>query len=215
MWVHSIGIDLDAFQPDPAAETMPSQSLPIILFVGRLVEKKGCIHLLRAMQIIQRSHPARLVIIGEGPLRPQLQQAACDLGLQQCEFLGARTAPVIRDWLQQAAIFSVPSITAVNGDSEGLGMVFCEAQAMGVPVVSFACGGIPEAVINGVSGFLFPESDHHKLAAGILLLLQNNPLRAQMIANGRANVAANFDICKQTSLLEARFDSILAERSAV
>ena len=218
LWVHSIGVDLDKFQQDasqryPPCYTASSLALPVILFVGRLVEKKGCIHLLRAMQIIQQTVPAQLVVIGDGPLRPLLEQAARDLGLQHYQFLGARTPLEIRSWLQQATVFSVPSVTAANGDSEGLGMVFCEAQAMGVPVVSFASGGIPEAVASGATGFLVPESDHTRLAASIMLLLSNRPLHAQMSDRARAWVAEKFDLRKQTILLENHFDSILTART--
>ncbi len=207
--VHSIGIDLNAFRLHPE-ETIARSSLgPLILFTGRLVEKKGCIHLLRAMQIVQHTQTARLVIIGDGPLRQQLERSARELQLRHCAFLGAQPPSAIQSWLRQAAVFCVPSITASNGDSEGLGMVFCEAQAMGVPVVSSSSGGIPEAVLHSESGFLVPEGDHAALAANILRLLDNQGLHQQMSAAGRRHVAQKFDIRTQTALLEAHYDTIL------
>ena len=88
-------------------------------------------------------------------------------------------------------------------------MVFCEAQAMGVPVVSSSSGGIPEAVLHSESGFLVPEGDHAALAANILRLLDNQGLHQQMSAAGRRHVAQKFDIRTQTALLEAHYDTIL------
>jgi glycosyltransferase involved in cell wall biosynthesis len=128
-------------------------------------------------------------------------------------FLGAQPTSVVHSWLRRAKVFSVPSVTAANGDAEGLGMVFCEAQAMGVPVVSFASGGISEAVLHESTGYLMPERDERRLAEKISLLLQDQALWSKMSLRGREHMAGKFDLTAQTGILEARFDEVIAAAS--
>ena len=147
--VHCIGIDRDLFSPSPEPEV--SQD---VLFVGRLVEKKGCEYLLRAMRLVQQAHPqCELIIIGDGPLRPSLEALATELKLR-CQFRGAQPAARVRESLRRARIACAPSVTAADGNSEGLPTVVGEALAMGVPVVATRHAGIPEIVIPHVTGLL-------------------------------------------------------------
>ena len=156
---HYIGVDLDKFQPNDLV-----QRSNIVLFVGRLVEKKGCEYLIRAMADVQRVVPdVELVIIGEGKLRPQLERMAAEK-LCKYRFLGSQPSSIVKEWMSRAKVFSVPSIVAKSGDAEAFGIVFAEAQAMKLPVVSFSSGGIPEAVLNNETGFLVPEKDWQSLA---------------------------------------------------
>jgi len=195
--VHYIGVDRDKFHPSGEDRTEG-----LVLFVGRLVEKKGCTHLLRAMHEVQLKHPrAHLVVIGNGPLRSSLEQQAASLGLN-CKFLGGQDQTVIRGFLERASVFCAPSVTATNGDSEGLGIVFLEAQAMGLPIVSSCHGGIPEAVHDGETGLLAGEGDHHAIADHILRFLTDEPFRRSCASRGRDWVATRFDLKKQTKLLE-------------
>jgi glycosyltransferase involved in cell wall biosynthesis len=84
------------------------------------VEKKGCIHLLRAMRIVESRMPgARLVVVGDGPLRGALEAEARS-ALKRCKFVGAAPADIVRQWMLRAAVVAVPSVVAANGDSEGL-----------------------------------------------------------------------------------------------
>ena len=211
LWVHSIGIDLQAFSTSRSlTDEGRCEVGPRILFVGRLVEKKGCEYLLRAMQRVQRKHPeARLMIAGDGPLRSTLEQLAHDLKLCRVSFLGAQSPQKIRGLLGAATIFSVPSITAADGDAEGLGMVFLEAQAMGVPVVGFRSGGVCEAVAHGETGLLADEKDDASLAQHICRLLGDRALLGTMQQNGIRRVKEKFDLFKQTRLLENRYDEVL------
>lgn len=203
--VHYIGIDRSQFEPNPMI-----QRQPIVLFVGRLVEKKGCAHLLTAMADVQKLHPeARTVIIGDGPLRSSLENQAKQ-NLEQVEFLGVQPAAVVRHWMNQAQIFCLPSQRTVQQDVEGLGMVFAEAQAMGLPVVSFASGGVPEVVNHGVSGLLVPEGDGAALGQALHRLLGDKALRKKMAIAGQRHVAQKFDITKNTPLLEEIYDRALA-----
>jgi len=199
--VHYIGVDADKFSPSD-----PGIRQPAVLFVGRLVEKKGCSYLLRAMSEVQRVAPeTRLVIIGDGPEKQNLHNLARKLGVR-VEFLGAQPPDVVLSWMTLASVFCVPSVTANNGDSEGFGIVFAEAQACATPVVSFATGGIPEAVAHGKTGLLAPERDWQTLASSLLLLLRNNELRSRLGLAGRRRVVSQFNLRKQTALLEDLYD---------
>jgi glycosyltransferase involved in cell wall biosynthesis len=205
--VHYIGVDVDKFQP-PAGGVRE----PLVLFVGRLVDKKGCSYLIRAMAEVQRAAPeVELVIIGDGPLRRELEVEARG-SLRRYRFLGGQPSPVVRDWMSRARVFSVPSITAGSGDAEGFGIVFAEAQAMGVPVASFASGGIPEAVAHGETGLLSPERDWRGLARHIALLLGDEPHWNRMSADARRRVVEHFDLRKQTRLLEDIYRGVLTGR---
>jgi colanic acid/amylovoran biosynthesis glycosyltransferase len=202
---HYIGTDRDLFSPPISPETARG-----VLFVGRLVEKKGCEYLLRAMQHVQREHPdCELTVLGDGPLRPSLEALARDLNVL-CQFRGTQPPVVIRDALQKAKVFCVPSVTAANGDSEGLGMVFAEAQAMGVPVVSTAHGGIPEVVINRKTGLLTPERDHEALADALSLLVADDNLWQQFNHAAPRHIEQHFDLKAQTALLENIYTETIA-----
>ena len=209
LWVHSIGIDLERFRSASDCERDP-----IVLFVGRLVEKKGCADLIRAMEIVGRSSPdALLVVIGDGPLRGELARLAAEILPGRHEFLGPQSPEVVHAWLERAKVFCVPSVTAANGDAEGLGMVFCEAQAMGVPVVSTMSGGIPEAVVDGITGYLVPEHDVARMANRICLLLSSKDRWREMSLRGREHVAGAFDLEVQTRILEEKYGEVIMNAS--
>ena len=205
--VHYTGIDTEFFRPAPHIHRSP-----LVLFVGRLVAKKGCHYLVRAMSRVQEVVPgAKLVVIGDGPLRQELQAQACAI-LKNFEFLGGQEPSAVKGWMNRASVFCTPSIVAVSGDAEGFGMVFAEAQSMGLPVVSFASGGIPEAVAHQETGFLAKERDWEALAASLILLLQNPQLWARFSRAGQSRVRRLFNIHSQTNLLEAIYEQVLTER---
>jgi glycosyltransferase involved in cell wall biosynthesis len=205
--VHSIGVDVERFKP-PTVRLREK----VVLFVGRLVEKKGCASLIEAMAKVQRSDPAaELVVIGDGELRSDYEARAASLGVR-CRFLGTQSTNVVRDWMARAAVFCVPSVIAASGDAEGFGMVFIEAQAMGLPVVSTLSGGIPEAVKHGETGLLVRERDPRALADAILLLMQDAELWQRYSAAGRRHVVDHFDLARQTGRLEDVFAQLLEGR---
>lgn len=204
--VHYTGIDTDYFRPDPAVERSP-----LVLFVGRLVAKKGCAYLVRAMAQVQRVLPeARLVVIGDGPLRPELEVTA-RATLRNFAFLGVQEPAAVRGWMNRARVFCTPSVTADSGDAEGFGMVFAEAQSMGLPVVSFASGGIPEAVAHDETGILAPERDWAGLARSISILLLSPEVWLQFSAAGQARVKRLFDLRTQALGLEDIYEDVLTE----
>jgi glycosyltransferase involved in cell wall biosynthesis len=201
--VHYTGIDLAQFRPDPAQVRQP-----IVLFVGRLVEKKGVSLLLAAMAQVQAEYPvAQLVIIGDGGLRCPLEKQA--QSLLHCRFLGAQTPAQVRYWMNQSWLLCAPSITAASGDAEGLGMALLEAQAMGLPVVASRSGGIPEAVVDQQTGVLVAEGDVTGLAAAILQLLRSREWRDHLAQAGRRHVEQHFDLHQNTLRLEALYGSVV------
>ncbi len=206
--VHYVGVDTDLFAPDPKVTRKP-----IVLFAGRLVDSKGCDYLIRAMARVQRQMPeVELVVIGDGPLRHDLEQLAASC-LTNYKFVGAVSQAEVRHWMNRAKVFSVPSFTTPMGTSEGFGLVFAEAQAMGLPVASFTTGGIPEAVAHEVTGLLADECDVEGLSANIQRLLQDEALWHEFSAAAMRRVRERFDLKEQTAKLEELYGKLLKRRS--
>lgn len=202
--VHYIGIDTDRFQPDPTIERRPA-----VLFVGRLVEKKGCEYLIRAMSAVQQQVPdAELVIIGDGPLRHQLEILAGQT-LKNYRFLGLQTPDQVKTWMNQACLLAAPSVTTVDGDTEGLPMVILEAQSMELPVVSSYHAGIPEAIIDGETGFLVSERATDTLSKQILNLFLDPNLWQKFSLAGQQRIRTNFNLRRQNQLLEQIYQDVI------
>jgi glycosyltransferase involved in cell wall biosynthesis len=208
--LHYIGVDTGAFQERGGDAGVESDRL-VILHVARLVEKKGTAYLLEAFAKIAAQHPrAELVVIGTGPLAGRLEQRAAKLGIgARVRWLGAQPHAAVREWLRRAAVLCLPSCTAANGDSEGLGIVLLEAAASGVPVVATRHGGIPEAVEDGSTGYLVPERDASALGAALDALLAADSLRARMGREARRLVRERFDLRRQTGRLEQLYSEVL------
>lgn len=205
--VHYVGVDTEVFAPD-----LSVRRTPVVLFVGRLVDSKGCSYLIQAMERVQREVPnAQLVVIGNGPLRRDVEQKASGC-LKHVMFLGAQSQTEVRYWMNRATVFSVPSFTTPLGTSEGFGLVFAEAQAMGLPVASFATGGIPEAVAHGVTGLLARERDVQGLADNISRLLRNHDLWHQFSTAARKRAQELFDLHEQTTKLEEMYRRLLSHQ---
>jgi glycosyltransferase involved in cell wall biosynthesis len=205
--VHYIGVDTEKFQPDPSV-----QRDPIVLFVGRLVEKKGCEYLIRAMSQVQAVLPdVELVIVGDGPLRSDLEGLAAKK-LRRYRFLGGQPLHIVKSWMNKAQVLAAPSVTASTGDSEGLPTVLIEAQAMGLPVVSSFHAGIPELVIHEKTGFLVAERNWEGLAKYILLLLEDVNLRHCLTQAGQNRVQTLFNLQKQTHALEEIYKEMLGHK---
>jgi colanic acid/amylovoran biosynthesis glycosyltransferase len=206
--VHYTGVDCQRLRP------VDVQRDPnLILFVGRLVEKKGCSHLLRAMSLVQKSNPqARLEIIGDGPLRATLEMLARELAIR-VTFRGTQSPDDVLRSMSRARILCNPSVKALSGDMEGFGMVFAEAQAVCTPVVSYAHAAIPEVVSHGNTGLLCPEGDIETLAGALNILLTDHELWGRMHKQARGWVLENFDIARQTTKLEMLYDRCIAQHA--
>ena len=193
-----IGVDTDFFTP---REVEPAK--PMVLFVGRLVEKKGVTYLLDAMaQVARERQDVRLVIIGDGPLKPHLVNQACVLKLPNVIFMGPCAPAIVRQQMSIASMLVSPSVTAASGDSEGLPIVVCEAQAVGLPVIGTHHAGIPEIIRDQETGFLVPERSVEELAQGISFLINHPERRGLMGVAARANVCLHFNLQLQTAKLE-------------
>ncbi len=201
---HYYGVDLQKFQPDL---TLPRK--PIVLYVGRFSEKKGCEYLIRAMAQIQAiNDEIEFVLIGDGELKAEVENLTAKL-LRRYQLLGFQPSSIVQQWMNQATVLVVPSVTASTGDSEGLPTVVVEAQAMGLPVVASNHAGIPQAVIHGETGFLTTEKDVDGLAKYILKLFQEPEIWQRFSQQGLEHVKNNFDHTKQAHILEEIYSSVL------
>lgn len=201
--VHHVGVDLERLRPDPEA-VEPG----LVVHVGRLVEKKGTSILLDAFAAVRARHPAaRLVVIGDGPLRQRLQHRATGLG-DGVRFLGAQPPEIVARWMQRAWLIAAPSVTASDGDAEGLPTVLVEAAASGLPAVATRHSGNAEIVDEGVTGLLVPEGDPRALAEAIIASLGRKARRAEQARAARVRAERHFDLAAQTRLLEDHYDRV-------
>ncbi len=178
----TMGIDVDAIRrgsPHPGGRT--------VLAIGRLVEKKGLVHLVRAAAILRDAGAVdRVVVVGEGPLRPQLESAVAEHGLEgTLELAGALPPERVRALLESADVLAVPSVIAADGDRDSMPVVVFEALAMEVPVVASDLVGLPEHV-HPEWGRLVPPGDPDALANALAEVLALPPgERAAMGAAAR------------------------------
>lgn len=201
--VRYIGVDTDKFRPGGRPI---EQRRKRILFVGRLVEKKGAAHLIRAFAKVRGHIPeTQLAIVGDGPLRTELELLASDLHTP-VEFLGVLSSEQVRYQMDQASVFCLPSVTTANGDAEGFGMVILEAQACGVPVLTSALGGATEGIADGRTGFKFREADHEALAIKLLQLLTDVSILTHFSSEAVEFVKSHFSLRKLTLDIEATYD---------
>jgi glycosyltransferase involved in cell wall biosynthesis len=197
---HRNGIDLAYFRRGEQRRES------LVLFVGRFVEKKGCEYLVRALARLRaQGHPARGVLVGDGPLRPTLERLAGESGAD-VTFTGFLPLPEVRDWLAKAHVVAVPSVTASNGDSEGLPTVILEAQAMGTPVVATRHAGNAEGVLEGRSALIVAERDVGGLAESVRYFLEDAGAVESFGKAGRAFVESQFDIAIQARGIELIYD---------
>jgi colanic acid/amylovoran biosynthesis glycosyltransferase len=200
--LHYTGVNTNLFSP------ASTETTPTILFVGRMVKRKGAEFVIKATAEVQRQMPGvNLVLIGDGPLRADLERQARET-LSMYQFLGVQNHDEVRKWMNRASVFCAPSVKVASGEEEAFGMVYAEAQAVAKPVVAFNSGGISEVVCNGTTGFLAAERDWQGLAGHLLLLLQHADLRKQFGSAGRARVLQHFDLAKRTRLLEEIYTSV-------
>lgn len=199
--VQFIGIPTDGPAPAPLA------SRHGIVFVGRLIERKGVGDLLGAMAALpQDLRSVGLTIVGDGPLRGSLEAIARDTGLN-VTWRGFETPTGVIEVLRRSAVFCAPSVSAAPGDAEAFGMVYLEAALQGLPVVAYATGGVPQAVVDGVTGLLAPEKDVAGLSQRLLALLTTPELAATLGASGRERVLRDFDVVARTAELEDIYTS--------
>ena len=195
------GVRVDTFRPDPVARRLIRDrygigDAPLLLTVSRLVARKGHDTLIRAMPALVRQLPGlRLLIVGDGPDGQRLRELAHGLGLaDRVVFAGAVPWPDLPGHYTAGDVFAMPCRTRGSGlDVEGLGMVFLEAAATGLPVVAGASGGAPETVQQGRTGLVVDGRDVAAVAHATASLLVDRERAAHWGANGRAWVSQEWN----------------------
>lgn len=197
--VHRMGVDIENIN----FKERDRKNLEIVS-VCRLVEKKGINVALNAISelITERpSIPLKYKIIGDGPLRKELEEQVLRLKLtEHVTFLGSMPHSMVQECLDSSNTFLLPSVTARNGDVEGVPVSLMEAMASGATVVSSFHSGIPELIDNGVSGFLAKENDPSGLARALSELHDNPQEASKMALAGRSKVVADFNSSKLKKL---------------
>jgi glycosyltransferase involved in cell wall biosynthesis len=203
---HYPGIETDRLTPAGRWEEGPT-----VVAVGRLVPFKGTEYLIRAAAILRADAPGlRVVLVGDGPLRPALERLVSGLGLErEVLFRGALSHEETLATMRGASVLCQPSVTVEYGYAEALGVTLLEAGAMGVPVVATRSGGMPEIVSDGESGFLVEERDARSLADRLARLLADGELRKRMGAAGRKIALERFDARSAGERLEGVYDALL------
>lgn len=195
------GIDLVFF--DRRGTPSSQHPRPLILGVGRLIEKKGFDVLARACAILCRQGlDFQCEIVGKGALEHTLRELIAELELTDRVCLsGPKPQDEIIGMYARAAVFALPCVIGADGNRDGLPTVLLEAMSMGVPVVSTDVTGVPEIIEDGVTGLIIPQKDPVALASALGQLLQNPMLRRRMGNAGRDKVAQNFDLSRNVGIL--------------
>jgi colanic acid/amylovoran biosynthesis glycosyltransferase len=208
-----VGVDTSKFALRP--RTKPQGETIGLLTVGRLVPKKGVEFALRALGVLkQRGQLSqfRYDIIGDGPEREALVALCAKLGLNEAvTFHGGMDHGKIAEWMQKSDLFLAPSVTAANGDMEGIPTTIMEAMASGMPIVTTDHSGISELVQDSVSGFLCRERDFDKLADRLRFLSNNRELWPEFGREGRRTVEADFNIRSQNLRVIQRYNELLGK----
>lgn len=179
------GVDLEAFNnlnPDRTIWPEDLRNKKIILSVSRLVDRKGQDALIRCLPSVIERHPEiHCVIVGGGPLEPELKALVLELGLQRhCTVVGPASQDRVVKYFKGCDIFALPCRTLPDGDTEGFGLVFLEAGACGKPVVAGVAGGTVEAVSDGETGFLVDGYQPHEVASALIKLLDDPELASAL-----------------------------------
>jgi len=170
-----MGVDIEHFQSGNADKLLNNENRNIILFVGRLVEKKGVKHLIEAFSMLPKdSQDASILwLIGDGDERIELEKQAQRLGVQNIKFWGQVQNKQLPDFYAAASLFVAPSVIDSKGDTEGQGVILLEAMASKTPIIATTVGGISEVITHGETGLLIPPNNSDKLSTSIHYMLNN------------------------------------------
>ncbi len=192
MEVVHCGINIEEFEFD---ENPRDEQL--IVSVGRLDEIKGFVYLIDACrQLHEAGKKFQCVVVGEGPLRNDLQARITEAGLTETiRLVGAMPQPDVRNWIRKAAVFVLACDKAADGNMDGIPVVLMESMAIGTPVITTRLTGIPELVVNDDTGVLCEPRGTDEIAQSIDRLLGDPSLRKRLALSARAKVEADFN-CK-------------------
>ena len=205
------GIDVDHFCPQDATalrKELMLENKRVIVSVGRLVHRKGQDHLIQALPEILRSVPnAHILMVGQGPYLSHLQKLVVRYNLMDhVSFIGRIQYAQLPQYICAGDIFAMPSRSRFFGlEVEGLGIVYLEASACGLPVIAGASGGAPDAVLDGVTGFVVDGENDQQIANAAIKLLNDIDAAKTMGLAGREWIIQNWrwDIWSQ------RFNKLL------
>lgn len=210
--VHRMGVDverLQPFAPSGRAGTLRLSS------VGRFVEKKGHLYSIRALARLKTIRPdleVSLLLVGDGPLLSQARALAQSLGVKKnVDFRGSLPHAPALNLMADSDAFILPSVTAADGNMEGVPVSLMEAMALQKPVISTWHSGIPELVENDVSGLLVPERDVDALARAIESFADNPAQRVKLGAAGRSKVERSFNARTLGRELRALYASLIKD----
>ena len=191
------GIPSSLYRPSQAEKAYP----PLILCVGRLVEKKGHRYIIAACEALKRRGVAfECAIVGDGPLRRRLERRVRARGLDtQIQFSGRLPEREVAELMAKATALVCPSVVAGDGDRDGIPNVILEAMACGVPVVASRVSGIPEVVEHGVTGLLTEPGDAEGLAARIEDVLLDSNGAAERCVRGLRRIEDDFCLRKNVA----------------
>ena len=198
----------------PAITPHPVDGKFKILFVGRHIERKGICYLIEAAKHLPRDQ-FEIRIVGVGDLTDKLKAQAANAtearsnngtAFEPAEiiFTGKLSPEALANEYRTANVFTLPAIVDSKGDTEGLGVVLIEAMELGLPVVASNVGGIPDVVVDGVSGILVPEKDPEALAGAYRRLAAEPELVKQLLAGAQKRIAECFSWDK---IVERQIDS--------
>jgi len=202
------GVDLERFSPNGARPAAP----PLVLGVGRLIEKKGFEYLVRACALLARGgRCVRCTIVGKGPLEARLRALVAELGVGDVvDLAGPLPQERLLALYRCASVVVAPCVVGTDGNRDGLPTVLIEAMALGVPVVATDVTGIPELVQDHRTGLIVPQRDPDAIARAIGRLLEDRSAAAALTRAARASVEAEFDLRRNAT----RLRSLLEEAAA-
>ncbi len=202
------GLEMDLYRSESPRSTELITELgldpdrPVVGTVGRLVYQKAHSDLLRAAAIIQREVPeAQFLIVGEGPLRSELEQLSSSLGIRACRFAGFRSD--VPDLLPTFDVFALSSVL------EGLPRVLVEAMACARPCVATNIDGAREVIDDGVSGLLVPPESPEALAEAVVFLLERTDRAHSMAQAARSRAFEKFDLQRTVSEVDQLYREAL------
>ena len=201
------GVNLTDFQQVPNRDASSVPENPIILSVGRLVEKKGFQDLLQALLIVkERGERFRCTIYGDGPLFQPLERLIEEHGMTgEIRLMGDCTQQELISIYQNATLFVLTPVQTEDGDRDGIPNVLVEAMAVGLPVITTVVAGIPELVENNQDGLLYQPHDVAGISSGIVELLRNAEKRSQFGSAASKKVRERFDIAQAARQLKTLF----------
>lgn len=193
--IHRMGVELELFSYQAPKKRSYTKQPFTIFTVARFTEKKGLCYSLEAIASLPEDMGVKYLIAGYGPLEADLKAQVDALDISgRVEFLGPMNSNQVETHLADADAFIQPSITASDGDMEGVPVSLMEAMAVGTPVISTYHSGIPELITHNVHGLLAPESDAEALAKNIELLYHDAELHQRLSRQARKQIEEMADV---------------------